>query len=67
MNHLQIIKEAYDKCGIVFVPKSNKEGWTYLFLTNEQEKGRTEATDLDFLCRYETYMEFNKQGEIASY
>lgn len=64
MNHLDIIKEAYDKCGISYVVRTNGT-WSYVFLAGNNRK-RLETEDINVLCRTESFMEFNR-GEIASY
>lgn len=72
MNHLEIIKEAYDKCGINYVVRSYKDEdeslYSYLFLVGDSEdsKQHLERQELDRLLAEENFMEF-ENGDIASY
>lgn len=66
---LEIIKEAYDKAGIIYVVRTQFSGeadWSYLFLTGKSRKSEFENANLEFLLRTEKFMEF-EAGEIASY
>ncbi len=65
MTHLDIIKEAYDKVGIVYVVKERGE-YQYLFRTGEYKKQEFEDTSCDILIRQNDFIEFHN-GSIVSY
>jgi hypothetical protein len=71
MSHLDIIKEAYDRCGIAYVVRVNPSPltdgeWCYLFLSGPNKMDELKTADLDYLMRKWDFMEFNN-GEIVSY
>jgi hypothetical protein len=73
MSHLEIIKEAYDKCGINYFVKDDEEDadWQYLVYMSEG-KYACSKQDYERMTRKEVirearkFMEFYK-GDIASY
>lgn len=71
-NHLKIIKEAYDRCGIKYVVREDKSTFDdcvyhYLFLIEESEVSLEyfKSENLDKLLALEHYMEF-ENGKIVS-
>jgi hypothetical protein len=77
MTHLEIITEAYDKCGILYVVREGenedhelKEGtppqWQYLFLCNRYTKKMMEIEDMKELLLKEIFFEF-KDGSLVDY
>lgn len=65
MNHLDTIKDAYDKCGILYVVRRSDD-WSYLFLCNKRTAEEYRTADLETLLRNESFMEF-LDGTLASY
>lgn len=74
MTHLEIIKEAYDKCGIKYIVRESRSDYddilySYLFLVGDISQERREyfeRNDLDRLLALEDFMEF-ENGKIASF
>lgn len=65
MTPLEIIKEAYDKCGIFYVVRE-RDGYFYLFKCAEHTVEEYEKEELSVLM-YKGFIEFYKDGSIASY
>lgn len=66
MDHLDILKQAYDSCGMVYVVRAGNPTFSYLFLCDKSKKQYFEETDLDRLCMLERFFEF-QNGQIVSY
>lgn len=72
MTHLEIIKDAYNKCEIKFVIREeigyDNNLYSYLFFTGDSEdrKEYLEQALLERLLSQERFMEFDN-GQIASY
>ena len=67
MTHLEIICEAYDRCGFVYVVLENGDGYQYLFLAGTYaRKEQIEAKGCDAACREHPFIEF-LYGAFASY
>lgn len=68
-SHLQIMKEAYDACGIIYATINHIEDgvpWTMLVLCREDNKEALESQSYDYIGCTEHFMEF-ENGEVASY
>lgn len=65
MTHLEILTEAFNKCGISFVLRDGSEGWVYLFFINPREKEFFETADINTL-QQRNFIEF-LNGEVAPY
>lgn len=69
MSHLDIIRDAYDRVGILYVvrtvPRSGGKR-SYLFLATEEEREELETGELACLLVSERWMEF-EDGELASW
>ncbi len=64
--HLDIIKKAYDACGILYVVRQD-DNYCYMFLYGTDDKKlELETKDLRLLTMTESFMEF-EDGQVASY
>lgn len=68
MTHLEIIRDAYDRCGIVYALLRGEKGYSYVVLAcTEKDKQWIESKPLDEILRRKNFLEFDAAGQMASY
>lgn len=66
MTHLEILTEAYTKCGISYVVRE-QGGFKYLLTCNYLSIDEYKEEPLETLLQRHSFMEFNQEGLLISY
>lgn len=66
MTHLDIIKEAYDKVGILYVVEEWGKGWHYLIMCSDDDKKSHETMGWSLMGGGRKSIEFH-DGKVSNY